>query len=115
MRTSIPFFLDHLLDFAYLCAIAPVAEELVFQAHVQTRLQRLGILPAMFFTTCLFVVVHFGALKYDVSFGTIERLFAMLFLPLFALAVVRQFTGSLLAAIAVHALNNVVVFFTSST
>jgi membrane protease YdiL (CAAX protease family) len=59
LRNDIVLSPPLVLQFAYLCAFVPVTEELVFQGYLQTRLGRLGVLPAMLITTALFVCILF--------------------------------------------------------
>jgi membrane protease YdiL (CAAX protease family) len=99
------------LQFAYLCAFVPVTEELAFQGYLQTRLGRLGVLPAMLITTALFVCIHFSTRTYAKGIGDVVPLLRLYFPPLFVFALVRQYTGSLAAAVGVHVLDNATIFF----
>jgi len=84
-----------------LCVVVPVAEEIFFRGFVYRGLRaRWGVLTAALASAAFFGVVH---------------LEVMHFLPIFVLGVVVAYTfqrtGSLVPAIVIHALNNVVAVF----
>ena len=84
-----------------LCLIVPVAEEIFFRGLVYRGLRaRWGLLTAALASAAFFGVVHLEVVH---------------FLPIFALGVVVAYTlertGSLVPAIVIHSLNNVVAVF----
>lgn len=82
--------------------LAPVVEEIVFRGVIFRSLaNRTGVLVA-----ALASGLFFGALHWD--FATLDRLLQILPLVLFGvtLALAYAITGTLLAAIALHAINN---------
>lgn len=84
-----------------LCVVVPVAEEIFFRGFVYRGLRaRWGVLTAALASAAFFGVVHLEIVH---------------FLPIFVLGVVVAYTfqrtGSLVPAIVIHALNNVVAVF----
>jgi membrane protease YdiL (CAAX protease family) len=69
----------------------------------------------MLVTTVLFVCVHLAASLHAPGPAEVVRLFKVYFPPLLVLALVRQYTGSLLAAIMLYVLDNATIFFTAAT
>jgi membrane protease YdiL (CAAX protease family) len=77
--------------------LAPVAEELFFRGFFYTALrQRLGIVAAAMISSLVFAIGHIDAL------GVVAASFIMGI----ALALAYEYTRSLWAAIAIHAINN---------
>jgi membrane protease YdiL (CAAX protease family) len=104
----------HVPDALFLVTIAPAREELIFQACLQTALQRFGPVSAIVTTTVVFSLYHFtgtelvtGESLEMIGNGMLQR-----FGGLFAYAIVRQTTKSLGAAILSHAFVNVAVLTT---
>lgn len=84
-----------------LCLIVPVAEEIFFRGFVYRGLRaRWGVIAAAVGSAAFFGVVHLEVVH---------------FLPIFVLGIVGAYalerTGSLVPAIVIHALNNVVAVF----
>ncbi len=84
-----------------LCVIVPVAEEIFFRGFVYRGLRaRWGVLTATLASAVFFGVVHLEVVH---------------FLPIFVLGVVVAYTlertGSLVPAVVIHAINNVVAVF----
>lgn len=94
-----------MLVFALLVAVlAPIAEEIFFRGMVFGALRNsIGLVPAALVSGLLFGAMHIDS-------GTSERLLQVIPLALFgvALALLYHWTGTLYAAIAVHATNNAV-------
>lgn len=84
------------------CVVAPVCEELFFRGYVFGSLRRYGLVPAALVTGLAFGGVHVVSSP------------AGFIVPLAALGVilclVREWTGSLLPAMALHAVNNSIAF-----
>ncbi len=93
----------------YELVVAPTREEFVFQAVLQTVLQRFGAFAAIIGATAIFSLSHgwLEALADHKSFQTISAGMLVRFGPLLAFAVVRQKTKSLGAAILSHGLFNI--------
>ncbi len=86
------------LSFLGVAIMAPLAEELLFRGWIQTGLLK-GFRPAtaILITTLLFALAHFnGSMLYP----------AAIFIPGLTLALVRQWTGSVWASFAAHAVYN---------
>jgi membrane protease YdiL (CAAX protease family) len=113
-RSVVAFDGYFVLLFFLLAVLSPVSEEICFQGYLQSRLRRWGVLPAMLCTTVLFVGIHVPALAHVPQPAEVVRLFEVYFPPLLVFALVRQYTGSLLAAITVHVLNNATILFTAA-
>ncbi len=101
-------------DELYLIVWAPLREEFVFQASLQTALQRFGPAVAVVATTIVFSLYHFGTheIVMGTSFEAIKSAILQRFGPLLAFAIVRQTTKSLGAAILSHALVNLTALAT---
>lgn len=83
--------------FILVCVVVPVGEEAFFRGFVYGTLRRWGLVPAVALSS-----LYFGAVHQQIVH----------FLPIFALGVVLALlyerTGSIVASIAVHAINNLV-------
>ena len=88
-----------LLFFVHRCVTAPVVEELVFRGAIQSALQPLGGVAAVWVQAALFAVQHSGAagMLYALAMGAV-------------LGQLRQKSGSCLPGMLLHALNNLLVF-----
>ncbi|HXF82450.1 MAG TPA: CPBP family glutamic-type intramembrane protease [bacterium] len=93
---------DLVLVFLLVCALVPVAEELFFRGFVYGALRRWGVAAAALLSALFFAAVHNQIVH---------------FLPIFALglilALLYERTGSLLPAMLVHAVNNVVALLSA--
>ena len=94
---------------AEVCILSPVSEEFAWQGFVQTRLLRFGVVTALFVTTTLFVCVHLTEIPGRPDIADIAHIFLVFFPTLLIYALVRQITGSLLAAIVLHAIDNTTI------
>jgi membrane protease YdiL (CAAX protease family) len=85
-----------------LCVLVPIGEEVFFRGFVYNTLRRWGWVGAVIFSSVLFAAVHVQVVH---------------FLPILllgvVLAVLYQRTGSLVASIAVHGVNNLVAALAS--
>lgn len=86
-------------SFIWLCAAAPVLEELIFRGAVQGALRRFG--GAALIQAVPFALMH----------GSPARMLYALVMGLL-LGLLRERTGSVLPGCAVHILNNIIVFMT---
>jgi membrane protease YdiL (CAAX protease family) len=91
----------------------PVEEEVEFQGAIQTWLQRLGPVGAVFVTTLIFSLAH--VLREDTLIRSYylgvyheEVYFVQIFAVLVVLAIIRQKTKSLGAACVAHITNNAI-------
>jgi len=114
LRSDLVFEPYSVFLFVMLVVSSPISEELCFQGYLQSRLRRWGAIPAMLVTTVLFVCIHFYTVPHAPHPADVVRLFKVFFPPLFVFALVRQYTGSLLAAISLHFLDNMTIFFTAA-
>jgi len=114
LRSDLVFEPYSVFLFVLLAVLSPVSEEICFQGYLQSRLRRWGVLPAMVVTTVLFVCIHLATIPHAPGPVDVVRLLKVYFPPLFVFAVVRQYTGSLLAAIMVHFFYNATIFFTAA-
>lgn len=85
--------------FMHHCVAAPLAEELMFRGVVQRALAPLGSSRAVWIQAALFALQHRGAasMVYALCMGAV-------------LGWLREKTGSVLPGMAVHTLNNLLVF-----
>jgi len=81
---------------------APFSEEMLYQAGLQTWLQRFGPVVAIGVTTVLFEIPHFFA-------GSLEAWVLDVFPALLTFAVIRQVTKSLGAAMIAHGTYNLLI------
>lgn len=85
-----------------LCVVVPVGEEVFFRGFLYTTLRRWGWVRAVVFSSALFAAVHLQVVH---------------FLPILwlgvVLALLYERTGSLVASIAVHSVNNLVAALSS--
>ncbi len=91
----------HLNDWMPL-VFAPFSEEMLYQAGLQTWLQRFGPVVAIGVTTVLFEIPHFFA-------GSLEAWALDVFPALLTFAVIRQVTKSLGAAMIAHGTYNLLI------
>ena len=85
--------------FVHHCVTAPLVEELVFRGVVQRALAPLGSSRAVWIQAALFALQHRGAaaMAYALCMGAV-------------LGWLREKTGSVLPGMAVHTMNNLLVF-----
>ena len=102
LSTSLPLPLDNfgwlILNIILLAGVPAILEELIFRGVILNGYKKLGAVPAMVITSLLFALIH----------GSVQQfVFPLLFGLILSFAALK--TGSVLAPIIIHFVNNALV------